>query len=187
MDINWELVKDVAIPILILVIGIGLDRSLRRRPKLIAHYGHVSVFRSRPDGKKPIDINTHSVVIRNEGNKTANNVKVMHDYLPDDINVFPSVEYSVRVLPDGSKELIFPMLIPKEEITISYLYYPPVTFDQIVTNVKSDEGAAKVISVWYAPIIAPMYKFASYYFVIAGLFATLYILIIILLNFLESL
>ena len=50
-------------------------------------------------------------------------------------------------LPGGGQEILFPSLVPNEQITVSYLYLPPVTWDQINLGVKSDEGFAKVIRV----------------------------------------
>lgn len=85
-------------------------------------------------------------MLSNTGRKTANNVRVGHTILPD-FQVFPDVEYDVAHLPGGGKEILFPKLVPKKQITITYLYFPPVTWDQVNTHLESDEGPSKVINV----------------------------------------
>ena len=67
---------------------------------------------------------THSVVLRNSGRRPATNVRLAHPYLPD-FNVFPSVGYRVENLPGGGREIVMPTLVPNEQVTISYLYFPP--------------------------------------------------------------
>ena len=176
MQINWDHVLKIAVSIIIVFIGKVLDNFLRRRPILIAHYGHASGFASRTTNGEPFNVNTHSVIIRNVGKKSANNVRVTHNYLPE-ISVYPSVQYDINDVPDGGKEILFPILTPKEEITINYLYFPPVTVAQILTSVKADEGAAKIINVWLAPLPSKLFLFTTSYLWFAGLIATVYFVI----------
>ncbi len=93
-----------------------------------------------------MQVNTHSVVFRNAGRKTANNVRLGHNILPD-FQVSPDTEYTVADLPGGGKEIRFPKLVPKKQVTITYLYFPPLTWDQVHTHVESDEGPVKVLNV----------------------------------------
>ena len=44
-----------------------------------------------------------------------------------------------------------PTLVPNEQVTISYLYFPPTTWKQINGPVKSDEGLARVLIHWNLP------------------------------------
>ncbi|KKK48481.1 hypothetical protein LCGC14_3144670, partial [marine sediment metagenome] len=151
--IDWQIVAIIAAPIITLFIGAALNHFLQNRPKLVAHYGHVSGFHSQRGDEEPINIHTHSVVIRNVGRKSAKNIRVSHNYLPD-YSVYPDITYEVNVLPGDGAEITIPTLVPKEEVIISYLYFPPITYGQILTTVKSDEGSAKIINVWLAPIVS---------------------------------
>ena len=118
---------------------------LERRPRVVSYLGHVSGVRlSRDEG--PLVVNTHSVVLRNAGRKTAKNVRLGHQVLPD-FQVFPDIEYSVHDLPGGQKEIVIPSLIPKKEVTVTYLYFPPLTWEQINTHLETDDGPVKVIRV----------------------------------------
>lgn len=42
---------------------------------------------------------------------------------------------------------MFSVLAPKEQVTISYLYFPPMTYQNVNTYVSSDEGSAKIVKV----------------------------------------
>ena len=48
---------------------------------------------------------------------------------------------------------VIPTLIPDEQVTISYLYFPPTTWDKINGHIKSDEGFARVVKV--LPTVQP--------------------------------
>jgi hypothetical protein len=47
----------------------------------------------------------------------------------------------------GQKEIVIPKLIPKKQITITYLYVPPLTWDKVNTHLESDSGPIKVLNV----------------------------------------
>jgi len=145
MPVDWMLVATIATPVATLVIGIALERYLERRPKLVAYYGHISAF-TMQGAAGPTVIHTHSIVVTNGGRKPATNVRVGHAYLPS-FSLNPSVQCTSVVLPSGGNELVFPTLVPGEQVTVSYLYFPPIYWNQINTYVKSDEGMATVITV----------------------------------------
>jgi len=42
---------------------------------------------------------------------------------------------------------VFDSLSPKEQVTIAYLYAPPLTYADINTVVKSDEGIARILPI----------------------------------------
>ena len=86
------------------------------------------------------------MILRNTGRQNATNVRVHHAILTD-FNIWPQLVYHVEVLQDGSKDIVIPNLVPGEQITISYLYFPPVTFDQINAGIKCDRGFAHQIPV----------------------------------------
>ena len=146
--IDWNIAAIIAAPIVALFIGAALDRFLREKEKLIAHLGHISSFRVEPnqEGAQPYSVNTHSVVVRNTGRQTATNVRIGHNILPN-VSIYPDVNHEIRDLPGGGKEILFPNIVPKKEITISYLYFPPTLWSQINTHLESDAGPIKVIAV----------------------------------------
>ena len=53
----------------------------------------------------PMSVNTHSIVVRNAGNKLATNIRIGHMELPD-FQIFPDIEYEVKSLPGGQKEIV---------------------------------------------------------------------------------
>jgi hypothetical protein len=143
--VDWAILMGVAGPVLGAAAGVIVTRALERRPRLITYYGHVSSFKSEaPEG--PVQLHTHDVVVRNSGGRTASNVRLGHFQLPD-FQVNPSLDYQILDLPDGSQEILFPKLVPGEQVVVSYLYFPPTTWNQVNAYVKSDEGLAKVIPV----------------------------------------
>ena len=146
MTINWNAVAAIAGPIVALFVGVWINRRFESRPILVSHLGHVSSFRHNPPSGDTIQIHTHSVVLRNAGRRSATNVRLRHNFLPE-FNVWPALAYKVEDLPDGSREIVIPTLVPEEEITVSYLYFPPVTFAEINAGIKCDQGFAHAIPV----------------------------------------
>ncbi len=157
MAINWTVVATIAAPIIALFVGVILSRAIEDRTRLVTYLGHVSAFSLRDsqgnfmrDAQGNVmQVYTHAVIVRNTGRKPATNVRLGHNILPN-FQMYPLVRYEVSDLPDGGKEIVIPTLVPKEQISISYLYNPPTTWNQVNTHIKSDEGFAKVIPVLLA-------------------------------------
>ena len=146
MAIDWNVVATISAPILALFVGVWVNRRFENRPVLISYFGHVASFIRNPEGGNPFHVNTHTVVLRNTGRRNATNVRLHHINLPD-FNIWPSIVFYVDQLPDGSKDIVIPNIVPNEEITISYLYFPPLTFAQVNAGIKSDQGFAHQIKV----------------------------------------
>jgi hypothetical protein len=144
MPVDWVAVATVAAPIIALLVGGWLDR---RRTRLIAYYSHVAGINGTfPGANQPTQVNTHTIVLRATGRQAATNVRLHHATLPL-FSIWPQVPHSVETLPDGSKDIVIPTLIPGEQLTISYLYFPPLTFAQVNQGIKCDQGFAHVIPV----------------------------------------
>ena len=146
MTIDWNVVATLAAPIIALFVGVWINRWSENRPILVSYFSHVSAFRYTPPGSAPSQVNTHSVVLRNTGRKSATNVRLHHIVLPD-FNIWPAIAHSVETLPDQSKDILLPTLVPGEEITVSYLYFPPLVANQINAGIKCDQGFANQITV----------------------------------------
>ena len=173
---NINLVITIAMPIVIFFLGMLINHLTENREKLISYIGYISSHKLDPIGesKIPIIIHAHSVIIRNNGKKAAKNVRLGHNFLPS-INVHPDTEYSIKDLPGGGKEIFFPTLIPKKEVTISYIYFPPVTWNNINTHIESDEGPAKNVTGLLQTQPKPIVLKAFWVLVIIGIVATLYV------------
>lgn len=178
MSINWIIVSQIAGPVIAVLVTAAVNKYLSERERLIAYYGHVAshTFNSVVEGREVNQINTHAVVIRNNGKKTATNVRITHNVLPS-IKIYPDTDYQVNDLPSGGKELVIPRITPKKEYTISYLYYPPVTYNQIRSVIESDAGPAKVVNVRLQQIFPRWVNFLVGSSMILGLIAFIYIVI----------
>ena len=177
MSIDWNLAVAVGMPILTLFLGALLNHLLISRPRLISYLGFVSSHRMEPDadGKPGPIVNTHSLVLRNSGKKSAQNVRLGHHFLPN-VNIYPDITYHVEPLPGGGKEIVIPTLVPKKEITINYLYFAPATWDQINTHIESDSGPAKRVNVLLQPQVKPWLRNTIWTFLISGVVAVVYLL-----------
>lgn len=145
ISVDPDTLAKLLAPIITLIGGAVVKRITEARSKVISFIGHVSSF-TLQDEKKTV-VFTHSVVVRNAGSRAATNVRLGHNVFPQNITIFPSVQYSVATNPEGKSEIVIPTLVPKEQVTISYLYFPPLTVANINSYTKSDEGYAKIINV----------------------------------------
>jgi hypothetical protein len=174
MAIDWNAVATIAAPIITLFLGVWVNRRFESRPVLISYFSHVSAFQHTPPGGQLIHVNTHSVVLRNTGRQSATNIRLHHTVLPD-FNIWPSVVHRVELLPDGTKDIVIPTLIPGEQITISYLYFAPLTVGQVNAGIKCDQGFANAIPVLLQRQFPRWFNFIASVLMIAGLVAILYL------------
>jgi hypothetical protein len=137
MAINWSAVATIAAPIIALFVGVWINRWFESRPVLISFFEHVAAFRTTPPSAPQIAVHTHAVVLRNVGRRSATNVRLRHNVLPDFV-IWPEVQHHTEDLPSGGREIVIPTLVPGEQIIISYLYFPPVTFDQVNAGILSN-------------------------------------------------
>ena len=173
---NWTVFFQIATPIAAVFLGAIVTRYFSERERLIAFYGHIAshALNSVVGGREVTHINTHAVVIRNNGNKTATNVRISHNVLPN-IKIYPETDYNIKALPGGGKELLIPRITPKKEYTISYLYFPPTTYNDISSLIESDAGPAKIINVRLQQIFPRWINFLCTSGMILGLITFIYI------------
>ena len=174
MTIDWNIVATVAAPLLTLFAGVALNRSIERRPKLVSYVGHVSAHTIQQQNGGPLNIYTHSVVLKNSGRKPAENVRISHLFLPN-FNIYPSIQHHTENLPAGGADIVIPTLISQQMITISYIYQPPITWDKINGDIKSDEGFAKNVSVLPAIQYPGWVNAIVIFFMLVGLITTAYL------------
>lgn len=178
MTINWDLVRQIAVPVLMLFVGKYLDRIMQKRPKLLTWFTHSAAFtiQNTPPAP-PTVIHTHAIVIRNSGEKTATNVRVGHHTLPRDITIYPNAGATTHRNPDNSGEILFPTLVSGEQVTISYLYFPPLFWNQIHAYTKCDEGGVENVTVLPTPQPPKWAAALALALMIAGAVGIVYVLI----------
>ncbi|RPD88136.1 hypothetical protein EGK76_02910 [Luteimonas sp. 100069] len=93
--------------------------------------------------------------------------------LPD-FHIYPDIQYEIVDLPGGGKEILIPRLAPHKQITIAYLYFPPLLWHQVNTETEVDGGAAKIVNV--LPTVRPpaVVRYILWFLVGCGLLAILY-------------
>jgi hypothetical protein len=160
LSVDFSLLTSIAEKIGLLFAGGLVGRFFERRARVVVFYGHVGQFRQQPQQQQPGPVqqqpspgpvHTHSVVIRNAGRVAAHNVHVPHRGMLNAANIHISIDphlaHTVQGLPNGTEEILFPALPARFQVTISYLYFPPILFSQINAPIYSDEGPARVINV----------------------------------------
>jgi hypothetical protein len=156
------------------------QRALLERPRLISFMLNASAVTLPPQpGANAVTVNSHSIVLRNAGRKSANNVRMGHAILPA-FSVFPQLQYRVDALPGGGSEIVFPMLVPNEQVTITFLYFAPLVWNQIsIMSPRSDEGLAKVVTAISTPQLAAWLVRALWALITVGAATTIYWLVLL--------
>jgi len=149
--INWQVYATLSAPLITLFLGIAINRAIEKRARLISFLLHATGVPFQPPTGEPFNVNSHTIVVRNAGRKAANNVRLRHHFLPENFTVFPAVNYQVLQLENTAREIVLPTLVPNEQILVTYLYFSPITFSQINSYTKSDEGFAKIVNVLPSP------------------------------------
>ena len=176
MKFNWGLFVGIFSPIFGGIVGVIIDRYFKEKPKLMTYLSHTSaIYTKTPDGKD-LKVHTHSIVIQNLGRKPSKNVRVGHYVLPS-FSIYPSMDYNINNLPDGTKEIHFPAVIPGERIYINYLYFPPVVWQNINKYTKSDEGFAKGVNMQLTPIYSKSVRTLLTILVLMGLVFSIYLFV----------
>lgn len=178
MSIDWMIVSQIGAPVIAVFVGAAVTRYFSQRERLMVYYGHISshILKSLVDGREDTQINTHTVIVRNEGNKTATNVRIVNHAQIPDIRVYPTTQYEINTLPEKGQEIVIPRIGPKMEYTISYLYLPPVTYNLIQTYVASDSGPAKTVNVRLQQVFPKWVNVLFAGSMVLGLIAFIYIL-----------
>lgn len=135
-------------PVITAIVGLITKAYFEAHPKLITYLVHSSAIplRDAPE----TTVNTHSIVVRNAGKKTANKIRIGHNFLPA-FQMYPELSHEVIKSENGSAEIVIPNLVPGEQVSISYLYFPPQLWSQVHSHCKCDEMAAKYLNIIPTP------------------------------------
>jgi hypothetical protein len=180
LPIDFSLLASIGEKIVLLFAGGLVGRFFERRARLVVFYGHVGAFRVQVHGQPPGLVHTHSVVIRNAGRLAAHNIHVPHRGMLSSANIHISIDphlaHTVQTLPNSTEEILFAVLPAQFQVTISYLYFPPIVVGQINAPIYCDEGSARVINVLPQPE-RPRWMLAMLWgLIVIGAIAVLYAL-----------
>lgn len=135
MDV--ALIATIATPFLVLLAKLLLER----RPNVVAYYSNIAAFRMT-EGV----INSHTVVLRNNGRQAAEGIRLAHPVLTNDVRIDlqPDVEHTVD---REAKTISIPRLRPKEQVQVAYMYPGNFTFNQISGQISHNDALVKLIQV----------------------------------------
>ena len=136
--------RDVLKYVVTFLLGVGLTRLVERHPRLLVYFGHIGAF-PQPE----ITTHTHSIVLTNAGRSAATDIRISHHHLPR-FNIWPpETIHNFTGIPGEGRpgDIVLPRMVPGETITISYLYFPPLTADRIHGSIRHADGFAKPINV----------------------------------------
>ena len=181
MKIDWMLVATLAAPVLALFVGAAVNRYMERRVKLISFLAHASAVTVTPPNGNAFSVHTHTVVVRNAGKLPAHNVRLGHAVLPSSFSIYPPINHDVVHLPGGGSEIVLPIMVPGEQVTVAYLYAPPLTWEGTNRYAKCDEGFANIVTVLVTPRPPRWQRILQWALMGIGLVATLYVVAQVLL------
>jgi len=138
-------------PIATVVVGYFGKRALDLKPRVVAFMASANSVVMGKGLETETTINSHVLIIRNDGGLAARNVRITHDHFPPNISVYPGVEYVPFENPQGFTELQFPLLAPGQQISVSYMYFPPLIWPQINCDVYSETGRAERVALLPRP------------------------------------
>lgn len=156
MDKNLvlDIIKLVAAPLFAGIVQYTIKNYYEKGPRVIHYLLHASANQVSFEGQPSFPVWSHGLVVRNVGDKPAHNVKIYNAQVQGlyHFSIWPEMRFETTELPNGGKEICIPILVPNEQITLSYLYSPPVMVIQFMHAVKHDEGFSNGIAVFPAPI-----------------------------------
>lgn len=181
MEINLDLVLKIVSAILASLATFLLKKYFGKKAKVVSYLLHTSAINLRDSNNT--QVNSHSIVVRNVGNETAHNIRIGHNFLPASYQIQPPVSHQIIGVTDGVGEILIPTLVAQEQISISYLYFPPKNLISINSYTKSDEGMAKIINVIPTPQPSKIAIFGIWALMLIGLGTLIYILLSLLLKY----
>lgn len=174
----WGIVEKMAIA----AVGYAFRYFFERRTRLVVFFSHVGEFHLAPTPTVPngTTVHTHAVELRNAGRLPAHNVRVPHRFAvgPGGVNVslFPNLPYTTNTLANGGEEIQIDVLTPQQQVTLSYLYFPPLTFNQIHEPIRCDEMMARQVSVLPTIVYPRWVRGIAWGVLLVGFVTTFYLL-----------
>lgn len=177
---NIETWAKLLAPIVSALLIAGFKWYTEGRPRVISYLVQSWGVRigDSNDGTPGAVVHSHSIVVANTGRKPATGVRVTHGIkteLPAH-TIHPPIQYTIERNPEGYPQIVFPVLVPKQEVTISYLYFPPLYYNQILGNVLSNEGMAKILQIVPTPRPNPVVTWTTWILATIGGSVVVYLL-----------
>lgn len=154
--------------ILLLIIGgfitYIVHNLLKERGRVIYYLQHYSNFQITippPIDDKGVPVGNSrklpsfgcTVFIENQGNKTAKNIQIIHEFAPVNYLVIPKTKFYKEDRPlQGGLIIVLDDLTPKEVISISYIEFDEKFIRASLPIVKTESGYAKMQSVRLFPV-----------------------------------
>lgn len=148
--------------LLLTTVGFLLTYFITKKPRLRFYYGAIAEIplQINPTEQQPTSPNypphtcvrTHTLVISNQGNASAHDVRIGHQILPAMHSVAPQINIQNK---ENLNEILIPILCPGESFTITYLYEKTVHFSAINSYLKCNEGLGEVANLQNIRIKSP--------------------------------
>ena len=183
MLIDFENAAKLLSPIFTVLVGGFLKRYFEDKPRLISYVSHSANVSLNDEGGNRVC--THSIVVRNTGKRPTYNVRIGHHFLPQGFQVSPPVAFNVNPGPNGSAEILLPVLVPNEQITITYLYLPPLTFQGVNGTTKSDDGFATIIKALPRPQSPKWFARLMWFLALVGASTIVYVITVLVAHYLR--
>lgn len=171
-----EVINGIVVGVITIIIGLIIQKILERRSRLIYYITNVSAF-AVPDTNPPLNLFFHSLVIRNQGKKEAEEVEICHNFPITLYKIYPNKNVSFKESASADRPiLLIDSLAPGETITLTYLQYAPLNLHFLYQYIKSKEGLAKQITMALQRIFPKQVNYVIVAFLIWGIFCFLYFL-----------
>lgn len=171
-----EILDGIIVGVITLAIGVIIGKILERRSRLVYYLTDIAMFKIT-ELDPSLELYFHSLVIRNNGKKEAQDIEICHGFHAKYYNIYPNktITWKKSESPDNPIMLI-DNLAPKEMVTITYLERYPHSLDLLYQYIKSKEGLARKISVAPLRILPKPINYIIMGFLIWGLFCLVYFL-----------
>jgi len=183
INFDWKFIISLVFPTLTGLGGWFLRPLFEKKPRLVAFFGHIAALSTTNSEGQRFPVFSHSVIIRNNGKLVSKNIRIRHRHLPASFEIYPPQEHSIVNLENDYKEIVIVQLVPKQQITVSYLYFPPVDYSMIHAGILSDEGYAKVIDMIPTPQLKKWQLLVAWILWIIGGLTCLWIIYKLILQF----
>jgi hypothetical protein len=161
--------------------------ALEARAKVVFYIQHTAThILPATDTAPAVTLNTHCIVLRNDGRKAATNVRLSHWVLPGiqpvhgNFTIMPGLGAKIEPNQTSAPDIVIPILPPGVEVQVSYIYFPPLVWNQVGSHICSDEGVAKAVTVIAAPRPSRLVRTIAGVLMLAGLVAITYVVALML-------
>ncbi len=120
-----------------------------RRSKVVFYLSEVATFTYTYSGaRQRVLLNTLTITLQNLGRAPAEDVQIVHYWLPENYTISPPMQSRKISLPEGQEAIVLDRILPRQTVTISYLYSTaPPNKSRVHSYVSTQDHIAKQIEV----------------------------------------